>query len=341
VEFLERDTPYYRAHRDLPDPPGVTLHLYPSWGGIRERAADALREADVAVITSYCPDAAPAAALIARAPRSLLRVFYDLDSPVTLARIRAGERVPYLPPGGLAGFDLVLSYAGGSAPAELKERLRARRVAPLYGSVDPLVHAPAAGDPDLEADLSHLGTYSEDRREALERLFLEPARRSPERRFLLGGSQYPPDLSWSPNIRLLRHVAPPRHAAFYGSSRFTLNISRGPMLATGHCPSGRLFEAAACGAAIVTDRWPGLEEFFAPGREILVADGPDDIARAMRMDPEEAAAIGRAARARALAEHTAERRALELETLLGAGRETRSAREPPARAIAASRGGGS
>lgn len=342
VEFLERDTPYYGAHRDLLHPPGVTLHLYASWDRVRERAAEALRAADVAIVSSYCPDATAAAALIARAPRSLLRVFYDLDSPVTLARIRAGERVPYLPHRGLAAFDLVLSYAGGPALAELKERLRARRVAPLYGSVDPLVHSPAATDPDLEADLSHLGTYSEDRRAALEGFFLVPARRHPARRFVLGGSQYPVDLPWSPNIRHLHHVPPPRHAAFYGSSRLTLNITRGPMLATGHCPSGRLFEAAACGAAIATDRWSGLEEFFTPGREIVVVDGPDDVARALRMDPEVSAAIGRAARHRALGEHTAERRARELEALLGTSDDgTRTARAAPARTpMTADRRGG-
>lgn len=316
VDFLERDTPYYGAHRDLPEPPGVSLTIYPSWDAVEERALDTLRRADVAVVTSYCPDAPEASALIARAPRSLVRVFYDLDSPVTLERIRSGLPVAYLPQDGLAAFDLVLSYAGGPAMRELRERLGARRVAPLYGSVDPAVHRPVPRDPLLEGDLSYLGTYSEDRQEALERLFVEPARLLPGRRFVLGGSQYPAEFPWQPNIRYVRHMPPPRHAAFYGSSRFTLNVTRGPMLAAGHCPSGRLFEAAACGAAIVTDRWSGLEEFFTPGEEIVVADGPEDVARALRMSAEDSASIGTAARRRALAEHTAERRAGELVSLL-------------------------
>lgn len=316
VVFLERDMPYYAEHRDLPDPPGASLVLYDSWESVRERAEEEVRSADVAVVTSYCPDALEAAAQIRRAGQLEARVFYDLDSPVTLARVRAGEPVPYLSPDRLAGFDLVLSYAGGSALDEIRERLGARRVAPLYGSVDPDVHRPAPADPLLEGDLSYLGTYAADRQEALDRLFLTPARRLPGHEFVLGGSQYPLEFPWRRNIHYVRHVPPPRHPAFYSSSRFTLNITRGPMLATGHCPSGRLFEAAACGAAIVTDRWSGLEEFFAPGAEIVVADGPGDVTRALRMDPGKAAAIGAAARRRALAEHTAKRRAEELEALL-------------------------
>ena len=316
ITFLERDTPYYAEHRDRPDPEGVTLVLYDTWDAVRDRAAEAVRSADVALVTSYCPNARDAFRLIESTPGTPLRVFYDLDSPVTLEKIREGAPVAYLPPDGLTGFDLVLSYAGGPVLEELATRFRARRVAPLHGSVDPGVHRPAAPDPLLWGDLSYLGTYAADRQEALQRLFLEPARFHPERAFVLGGSQYPDGFPWPENVRYVRHVPPPRHAAFYSSSRFTLNITRGPMLATGHCPSGRLFEAAACGAAIVTDRWKGLEEFFEPDREILVADGPEDVARILRMDPLASATVGEAARRRALADHTSSRRARELETLL-------------------------
>ena len=133
---------------------------------------------------------------------------------------------------------------------------------------------------------------------------------------MLGGSQYPDTFPWEPNIHYVRHMPPPLHGAFYSSSRLTLNVTRKPMLAAGHCPSGRLFEAAACGAAVVTDRWSGLERFFAPETEIIVADGPDEVERALSMDPERSAAIGDAARRRVLAEHTAERRASELVRLL-------------------------
>jgi spore maturation protein CgeB len=241
-----------------------------------------------------------------------VRVFYDLDTPVTLERLRSGEAVPYLPTEGLADFDLVLSYTGGVALKELRERLGARRVLPLYGSVDPRIHYPVAPVERYRSDLSYLGTYAEDRQEALLRLFIEPARRLPTRRFLIGGAKYPPGFPWSDNIFFVRHLPPSEHPAFYCSSRLTLNVTRAPMAEMGYCPSGRLFEAASCGAAVLSDSWEGLSEFFDPGSEILVATSTEDILGALGLSDEELTRLGRAARDRVLADHTAERRALQL-----------------------------
>src|SRR5690606_8112058 len=128
--------PYYASHRDATHPAGCRLHLYGAWEDVRGEAAADVSDADVAMVTSYCPDGPAAAALVLDSAAEL-RVFYDLDTGVTLSRVRQGERVPYLPEAGLGGFDLVLSYTGGRALAELRTRLGATRVAPLYGSVDP------------------------------------------------------------------------------------------------------------------------------------------------------------------------------------------------------------
>jgi spore maturation protein CgeB len=235
---------------------------------------------------------------------------------VTLGLLDAGERVPWIDGRGLADYDLVLSYTGGSALTALTERLGARHVAPLYGSVDPDLHRPAAMVPAWAADLSYLGTYAADRQPALEALFLAPARRMPSRRFVLGGSKYPDGFPWTPNLFYLQHVAPRDHAAFFCSSRFTLNVTRQAFAERGHCPSGRLFEAAACGTAIVSDAWEGLERFFTPGREIVVARDSADVEAALEMPEAQRRAIAAAARNRALEEHTAARRALELERAL-------------------------
>jgi len=303
--------PYYALHRDLAELPGTDLRLYTSWEEVLPEARRETADADAAMVTSYCPDGIPASELVLSASGPL-SVFYDLDTPVTLERLRNGEEVAYLPPQGLGGFDLVLSYTGGQALAELQERLGARRVAPLYGSVDPETHRPVAPEDAYRSDLSYLGTYAADRQEALERLFLVPARRLPGKRFVLGGAQYPVDFPWGGNVYFVRHLPPADHPAFFASSPLTLNVTRAAMAEMGWCPSGRLFEAAACGTAIVTDRWSGLEAFFEPGREIVVADGVGDVERALRMDAGEAASIGAAARRRVLAEHTADRRAEEL-----------------------------
>jgi spore maturation protein CgeB len=310
VIFYERDVPYYAQHRDLPYLPNGELRLYTAWEDIAAHASTDLRDADVGIVTSYCADGVAAAQLVQESPA--VSIFYDLDTPVTLEHVKRGNPIAYLGPAGLIGFDLVLSYTGGAALIELKQSLGARRVLPLYGSVDPEVHYPVPSIERYRADLSYLGTYAEDRQDALLRLLIEPARRSSTRRFLIGGAQYPTAFPWSDNIYFVRHLPPAEHAAFYGSSRLTLNITRAPMAEMGYCPSGRLFEAAACGAPVLTDSWQGLSDFFEPGSEILMASSTEDAMAALELSDEELSRIARAARERTLAEHTADRRATEL-----------------------------
>jgi spore maturation protein CgeB len=317
VVFFERDVPYYAAHRDLSEVPGARLHLYPAWEEVREVAERELADATAGIITSFCPDATAAeSALMASKSDGALRVFYDLDTPVTLARMARGERVAYLGPHGLTGYDLVLSYTGGVSLDQLRDHLGAREAQPLYGSVDPAVHQPVAPVDEYRADLSYLGTYADDRQDGVERLFLETARRLAERRFLLAGSQYPIEFPWASNVFYKRHLPPDQHASFYCSSRLTLNVTRRAMAETGYCPSGRLFEAAACGAPILSDWWQGLDRFFEPEREILVATSTAEAIAALDRPDYELRTIAKRARERTLAEHTAERRAIELEQLL-------------------------
>ena len=311
VTFHERDVPYYRDHRDLHAlPSGGTLALYEDWDAALPAMRRAVAEADVAMVTSYCPDALAATELVLGS--RALRCFYDLDTPVTLARLAAGEGVDYIGPDGLAGFDLVLSYTGGGALDALRARLGARRVVPVYGSVDPATHRPAPPRPAYAASLSYLGTYAADRQATLERLFVEPARRLPEQRFVIGGALYPDGFPWTANTYFVQHLPPGEHPAFYSSSRLTLNVTRDAMARMGWCPSGRLFEAAACGVPILTDDWPGLQEFFEPGREILVARGTDDAMEALALPPDALDQIARRARDRTLSEHSAARRASEM-----------------------------
>ncbi|MGC4066774.1 MAG: glycosyltransferase [Polyangiaceae bacterium] len=214
LTFFERDVPYYRQHRDLWELEGESrLVLYEDWSQVRVEAASALRHADIGMVTSYCPDAISAMSALFDAPLGV-RAFYDLDTPVTLAALDAGRDVWYVPANGFADFDLVLSFTGGTSLDALKSRLHARQVAPLYGSVDPDVHRPVPPEACFAADLSYLGTYSADRQRALELLFVEPASRRTDAKFLLGGSQYPAEFPWRPNVFYLPHVAPPDHPAF-------------------------------------------------------------------------------------------------------------------------------
>lgn len=312
VHFFERDVPYYAQHRDLTDLPGGKLHLYTDWEAARNEAETELRDADAAIVTSYCPDGIAATSLVldSAAP---IRCFYDLDTPVTLNRLQSGEPVDYIGPRGLRDFDLVLSYTGGKALTELQRRLGARHVAPLYGSVDPDYHHPVPAMDRFRSELSYIGTYAEDRQQALEELFIRPARKLPQRRFVIAGAMYPQTFPWTNNIFFVQHLPPPEHNAFYCSSRLTLNVTRRAMAEMGYCPSGRLFEAAACGTPILSDYWEGLDHFFTPGSEILIADTSEEAIRAIEAADAELETMARLARERTLDTHTAAIRAEELE----------------------------
>ena len=318
VTFFERDAPYYAESRDLAEMNGLRLELYQSWD--EDRARRELAEADAAIVTSYCPDGITATELLAEHD-GLVRVFYDVDTPVTLANLRSGRELAYVGRCGLRDFDLVLSFTGGPMLDELRDHLGARRVRTLYGSVDPDVHRPAAARKEFLGDLSYLGTFAADRQAALEELFLEPARALPERRFVIAGAQYPVEFPWSANVYFVRHLPPEDHAAFLCSSRLTLNVTRHAMRENGWCPSGRLFEAAACGVPIISDVWDGLDQFFKPGVEILTAATHADVIAALVLDDAEVSRIARAARERVLAEHTAQRRASELLAMLEEAKE--------------------
>jgi spore maturation protein CgeB len=316
VVFFERDVPYYAAHRDLAYMPGVRLVLYGDWDAARAEMRQELVDADAAMVTSYCPDGIAATDVVGECPG--LKLFYDLDTPVTLDLVKGGRTPSYIGPRGLRDFDLVLSFTGGRALDELRGELGARQVAPLYGHVDPDAHRPAPPMPQYQADLSYLGTYAADRQSALEELFVEPARRAAHRRFVIGGAQYPESFPWASNIYFVRHLPPGEHPSFFSSSSLTLNVTRRAMAEMGFCPSGRLFEAAACGVPILTDSWDGLDSFFSPDEEILITRSTDDTLGALDRPRQELARIAAAARERTLSEHTADRRALDLETALDA-----------------------
>jgi spore maturation protein CgeB len=315
--FFERDVDYYATHRDLMAPEFCDLVLYPDWAGLGPAARRAVANCDVAIVTSYCPDGLAACRLVLDSPRPL-HVFYDLDTPVTLAAlasdgvaVASGAR--YLTPDLIPCFDLYLSFTGGPILGTLEQDWGARRAAPLYGSVDPEVHAPVADPPAAwRCSLGYLGTYAADRQPGLERLLLGPARRRPTERFLVVGSLYPDDVRWPANVAVHRHLDPADHPAFYAANRLTLSVSRRAMRDWGYSPSGRLFEAGSCGTPVLTDPFPGVQEFFEPGKEILVADHTHEAEAALDLCDAELARIGAAARERTLAQHTGDRRAREL-----------------------------
>jgi spore maturation protein CgeB len=315
LSFYEKDVPYYASTRDGWIPPaGVRVCLYAAFEDVVENVKRELAYTDVALSTSYCADGIAASRILLDSAVPI-KAFYDLDTPVTLNSLRSGASIPYLPEEGLGGFDLVLSYTGGRALTELQSKLGARMVAPLYGWVDAETHAPVASLKEFRSELCYLGTFAADRQGALDELFVQAARLQPDKRFAIGGAQYPEDFPWTANIFFVRHLPPSLHAAFFCSARATLNVTRQAMAQYGFCPSGRLFEAAACGAPMLSDWWEGLASFFELGKEILPVRCTSDVVAALSLSDQELGNVAAAARTKSLESHTAARRVLELEAI--------------------------
>jgi spore maturation protein CgeB len=310
VLFCERDVPWYAAARDLPEPPWGRTSLYGSVEELDDRHGEDVAAADLVVIGSYVREGAAVCEwAFERAGGTV--AFYDIDTPVTLGKLRRGE-CEYLAPEQVERFDLYLSFTGGPTLRVLEEELGARRAIAFYCLADPEAYRPVAEE--VRWDLGYLGTYSEDRQPLLERLLLEPARRAPQLRFAVAGPQYPDGIEWPQNVERIEHLAPEDHPAYYAAQRFTLNVTRAEMRAAGWSPSVRLFEAAACETPVISDRWEGLERIFVPDEEILIAESADDVLDFLAETSErERAAIASRARQRVLAEHTAEERCRLLE----------------------------
>lgn len=313
ILFLERNVSWYADNRDLTDLPGVDVGLYADLHELIARHTEAVRDADAVIVGSYVQDGIAVGEWVQQHAAGVT-AFYDIDTPVTLAGLRRGG-TDYVSADLIPRYRLYLSSTGGPTLRELEQVWGAPAARPLYCAVDPLAYYPETRPPRW--DLGYLGTYRSDRQPALDALMLQPARRSPAQRFIVAGPQYPEDITWPANVERVVHLPPQRHRRFYNEQRFTLNLTRADMIAAGWSPGVRLFEAAACGTPIISDSWPGLETFFTPGREILLATSGEEVSHLLNeLDADEARAIGIAARRRILSEHTAAHRARELEAWL-------------------------
>ncbi|RYZ11792.1 MAG: glycosyltransferase [Comamonadaceae bacterium] len=318
--FLERDVPWYAQNRDLPVPPYGRTALYADLDALRRDGSQAVGEADLVIVGSYVPDGIEVGDWV-QAEASGLTAFYDIDTPVTLAALAREGGSAYLAARQIAGYDLYLSFTGGPTLQRLEREFGSPAARVLYCSVDPELYYPQPQP--AQWDLGYMGTYSDDRQPTVERLLVEPARRWSDGRFTIAGPQYPDTAGWPANVHYTAHLPPAAHRDFYNRQRFTLNVTRADMIEAGWSPSVRLFEAAACGTPIVSDRWEGIETLLRPGEEIFLADDTAEVLRLLRELPDdERRAAGERARTRVLAQHTAAHRAAELEAHVAALRAT-------------------
>nr|WP_315051242.1 GDP-mannose 4,6-dehydratase [uncultured Brevundimonas sp.] len=314
ILFLEREVPWYAGdHRDLPEPDFCTLRFYDDLEDLKRFAGEVIH-AEAVIVGSYVPDGVEVGRWVKATARGVV-AFYDIDTPVTLARLAQGDR-EYLGSEQIADYDVYFSFTGGPTLKRLESEFGSPAARALFCSADPEVYRPI--DAPKRWDLSYLGTYSDDRQPTLQRLLIEPARRLPHLRFVVAGPLYPSDIDWPANVERIEHLPPADHPAFYGASRFTLNVTRADMIEAGHSPSIRLFEAAACATPVISDAWDGLEQLFTPGEEIVLAQSFEDVEAALLASDEEARAMGAAARRRILEAHTPVHRAETLERELAA-----------------------
>lgn len=316
IVFVEKDVEWYRSNRDLPEPEFCRVEMYEDWDAEQARLVALSADADAVVVGSYFPDAVVATRQLLDAGTSPV-LFYDIDTPITMAHLREHGRAEYLDPALIPSYDAYLSFTGGPALKELERMYGAAWAVPFYCSVDAESYRPTKVHPEFKCDLSYLGTYAADRQLKLMELLNSPAEKLPGKQFIVAGPQYPEQTVWQPNVQRIIHLAPPQHPSFYSSSRFSLNLTRADMVAAGYSPSVRLFEASACGAAILSDTWPGLEEFLTPGEEILLPTNAVEVCSIVQgISDEERLRIGQKARERILAQHTSEHRAAEFEQIV-------------------------
>ncbi|GGK64472.1 glycosyl transferase [Rufibacter glacialis] len=312
ILFLERDVPWYASSRDLPNPGYCQTELYQSLEDLQSRFTEQVRAADFMMVGSYVPEGVAVGEWAIQTAQGVTG-FYDIDTPVTLAKL-AREDYEYLHPRLIPQYDMYLSFTGGPTLEKLEKEYGSPMARPLYCSFDPELYYQEPHEEKVW-NLGYLGTYSDDRQPPLEKLMLDAARQWPLGSFVVAGPQYPETVQWPENCEHIHHLPPAEHRQFYNRQRFTQNITRADMIKAGYSPSVRLFEAAACGTPIISDYWDGLDEIFEFGKEILVSYSAEDTLGFLKDLPEEERlAIGERARQKVLAHHTAAHRAQELES---------------------------
>jgi len=310
ILFLEQDTEWYSQNRDLVSPDYCKVEFYKNPDDLKSRFLNQIAPADLVIVGSYVNRGVEIGKIVLDNAEGLT-AFYDIDTPVTLAKLEKGD-YEYISPESISGYDLYLSFTGGPILNFIETQYGSPCAKPLYCSVDPDMYFPE--EKEKSWCLGYLGTYSSDRQPSVKKFLIDTAEKMKGERFVIAGSQYPAGIHWSSNIERINHLPPSMHRNFYNSQKYTLNITRNDMIKAGYSPSVRLFEAAACGTPIISDYWNGIEEIFKPKYEILITRSTEETINYLLNIPEqERWALGMRARKKVLAKHTSVHRALELE----------------------------
>jgi len=320
VTFYEPDAYERQQHRDIPDPPWAKVVVYAAEPSqVRAALAQAagaqviIKASGVGVFDAWLEENVVDLRTLTHG-RERRVIFWDVDAPATLDRVNGAPSDPFRAL--IPAYDAVFTYGGGTPVVDAYLRLGARACVPIYNALDPATHFPEPADPRFRGCLGFLGNRLPDREKRVEEFFLGPAAAHPAETFVLGGAGWE-DKRMPANVRHVGHVYTRDHNRFNASARAILNVNRESMARYGHSPATRLFEAAGAGACLITDAFAGIERFLEPDREVLIANDGSEVSRHLdRLTPERARAIGAAARARVLTEHTYDHRVAEVEDVL-------------------------
>jgi len=316
ITFYEPDAYDRQQNRDIPDPEYAKVVVYEA---TEEAAHRCLAQAEAADLVVKASGVGVFDELLEREVLKLktderMVIFWDVDAPATLDRVHHNAQDPFRPL--IPQYDLILTYGGGDPVIQAYEALGAKQCVPIYNALDTTTHHSVAPEPRFACDLAFLGNRLPDREARVEEFFLNPAAATPEKRFIIGGSGWG-DKPMASNVTYIGHVYTKDHNAFNCTPKAVLNISRESMARYGFSPATRVFEAAGAGACIITDYWEGIDFFFEPEQEILVAKSGAEVASILaELTDEQAKAIGQAAYQKVLSAHTYNHRAEQLEQLL-------------------------
>ncbi len=316
ITFYEPDAFERQQHKDLPDPDWAKVVVYKNQKEAAEEAVNNARNADILIKASGVGvfDAFLEKSILDIRQPHQTAIFWDVDAPATLDSVFSNSKNEFRDL--IPQYDFIFTYGGGQPVIDAYKSLNAKECIPVYNALDPETHYKVPPKQEFECDLAFLGNRLPDREKRVFQFFVEVAEKLPEKKFILGGSGWG-EVHLPENIKYVGHVYTRDHNAFNSSPRAVLNISRQSMADYGFSPATRVFEAAGAGACIITDYWKGIDTFFTPSSEIWVANNGDDVVSLLKwLDDEEAQKTGDAALRKVLAEHTYEKRAMQVSNIL-------------------------
>ena len=312
ITFAEPDTYKRQQHQDFGKIDYATVRVYQTPHDLERMLAEA-SEADLIIKHSGVgadDDWLETEVLRLRSDKTKV-AFWDVDAPATLARVQQNPLDSFRQL--IPQYDFIFTYGGGFPVIEQYRHFGANNCFPIYNGLDPDTHYPVAPDPNLACDLAFVGHRLPDREHRVNEFFFAAAELAPELSFVLGGEGWG-SRSLPGNVRWIGHVSSTDHNRINCSARMVLNINRQSMAEVGFSPPTRVFEAAGAGACVITDAWAGIDQFFIPEKEILVASSAEKVIGYLReISAQQTRKIGAAMRARALSDHTYNLRALEFQ----------------------------